>query len=88
MPTHAGISHKYDVELSCSVALPFAHFAPWSTGSKQETEILAQVKLTSYKVPLWDVVNLKSRGCRKLKMGSIIFTRRPYVLRVLLYNAE
>ena len=33
-----------------------------------------------YKVPLRDVVGLKSRGCRKLKRGSIII-RRPYLPR-------
>ena len=36
------------------------------------------------KVPLGDVVDLKSRGCRTMKMGSII--RRPHLLRGLLLD--
>ena len=39
-----------------------------------------------YKVPLRVVVELRSRGCRKLKRGSIIITRRPYSLRVRLHT--
>ena len=40
-----------------------------------------------YKVPLRDVVDLKSWGCSKFERGSTI-TRRPYLLRaVLLYTA-
>ena len=38
------------------------------------------ITLYIYKVPLRDVVGLKSRGCRKLKRGSIII-RRPYLPR-------
>ena len=28
----------------------------------------------------------KSQGCRKLKRGSIVIIRRPYLLRVMLYS--
>ena len=31
---------------------------------------LDQVRYVDYKIPLWDVVGMKSRGCHKLKRGN------------------